>query len=72
MTHQQAMIAVKSHPAFGALLAADCDRKVLRRRPAGRSRLSDNAERCMRLAQEIMRATGATFNQVSGAVLAAV
>lgn len=60
-----------SHPAFIALVAAEKARASMRRRPGGRAALAANSALCMRLEAEVMRATGATFQQISGAALAA-
>lgn len=59
-----------AHPDFAGLVALEKARAALARRPGNRAALTANSEACMRVEQRIMRDTGASFSQISGAALA--
>jgi hypothetical protein len=64
-------MTIQTHPAFTALVSAEQARRKLVRRPGGRAALAANSTLCFRLEQQIMRDTGATFSELTSAVLGA-
>jgi|GEM_PF-5716555 hypothetical protein len=62
---------IRNHPAFGRLVQLEAQRRRMVRRPGGRAALAANSAACFAAEQEILRATGCTFNQLTAAVLTA-
>lgn len=65
------MAKITEHPAFCRLVALEAERRRLLRCPGGRGALAANSTACFEVEQQILRATGCTFNQLTAAVLTA-
>jgi hypothetical protein len=63
--------AITEHPAFARLVQLEAQRRRMLRRPGGRDALAANSTACFQAEHEILRGTGCTFNQMTGAVLTA-